>query len=44
MIGEFDLVSVFATAGGGPDGLYRTRQSDEVIEIYLSRRGRSALD
>ena len=26
VVGEFDLVSVFATAGGGPDGLYRTRQ------------------
>ncbi len=37
VIGEFDLVSVFATAGGGPDGLYRSRQSDEVIEIYLEQ-------
>ena len=37
VIGAFDLVSVFATAGGGPDGLYRTRQDDEVIEIYLDR-------
>ena len=37
VVGEFDLVSVFATAGGGPDGLYRSRQSDEVIEIYLEQ-------
>ncbi len=37
VVGEFDLVSVFATAGGGPDGLYRSRQSDDVIEIYLER-------
>jgi hypothetical protein len=37
VIGEFDLVSVFATAGGGPDGLYRSRQSDDVIEIYLEQ-------
>lgn len=35
--GEFDLVSVLATAGGGPDGLYRTRQADEVISIYLEQ-------
>lgn len=35
--GAFDLVSVFATAGGGPDGLYRTRQDDRVIEIYLEQ-------
>ena len=33
----FDLVSVFATAGGGTDGLYRVRQSPDVIEIYLDR-------
>ncbi len=33
----FDLVSVFATAGGGPDGLYRTRQDEQVIEIYLEQ-------
>lgn len=37
VIGGFDLVSVFATAGGGPDGLYRTRQADEVISIYLDQ-------
>jgi hypothetical protein len=37
VVGEFDLVSVFANAAGGPDGLYRTRQSDEVIEIYLAQ-------
>lgn len=36
VIGEFDLVSVFATAGGGPDGLYRTRQSEDVIALYLA--------
>lgn len=35
--GAFDLVSVFATAGGGPDGLYRTRQDDQIIEIYLEQ-------
>ena len=37
VVGEFDLVSVFATAGGGPDRLYRTRQSDEVIGLYLAQ-------
>ena len=37
VVGEFDLVSVFANAAGGPDGLYRTRQSDEVIAIYLEQ-------
>ncbi|MET0749592.1 MAG: hypothetical protein ABWZ43_00910 [Solirubrobacterales bacterium] len=41
VIAEFDLVSVFATAGGGPDGLYRSRQYPEVIDIYL-RRARAA--
>ena len=35
--GAFDLVSVFATAGGGPDGRYRTRQDPEVIQIYLDQ-------
>jgi hypothetical protein len=35
--GGFDLVAVFATAGGGPDGLYRTRQDDEIIQIYLDQ-------
>ncbi len=35
--GAFDLVSVFATAGGGPDGLYRSRQDDEIIAIYLEQ-------
>jgi hypothetical protein len=35
--GAFDLVSVFATAGGGPDGLYRTRQDDQIIQIYLDQ-------
>jgi hypothetical protein len=35
--GAFDLVAVFATAGGGPDGLYRTRQDDDVIQIYLDQ-------
>ena len=37
VVGSFDLVSVFATAGGGPDGLYRTRQDDDVIAIYLEQ-------
>jgi hypothetical protein len=37
VLAEFDLVSVFANAAGGPDRLYRTRQSDEVIEIYLAQ-------
>lgn len=37
VVGAFDLVAVFATAGGGPDGLYRTRQADEVIQIYLDQ-------
>ena len=35
--GAFDLVATFATAGGGPDGLYRTRQDPEVIQIYLDQ-------
>jgi hypothetical protein len=35
--GAFDLVSVFATAGGGADGLYRSRQDPEVIQIYLDQ-------
>jgi hypothetical protein len=35
--GAFDLVAVFATAGGGPDGLYRSRQDDEIIQIYLDQ-------
>jgi hypothetical protein len=35
--GAFDLVSVFATAGGGPDGLYRSRQDDQIIQIYLDQ-------
>jgi hypothetical protein len=39
--GAFDLVASFATAAGGPDGLYRSRQDDEIIEIYL-RRARAA--
>jgi hypothetical protein len=33
----FDLVATFATAGGGPDGLYRSRQDDDIIDIYLRR-------
>ena len=37
VLGAFDLVSVFATAGGGPDGRYRTRQDSDVIQIYLDR-------
>jgi hypothetical protein len=46
--GAFDLVTVFATAGGGADGLYRTRQDDQIIEIYLEQArlagGRLILD
>lgn len=37
VVGELDLVSVFATAGAGPDGLFRSRQSDDVIELYLEQ-------
>ncbi len=37
VVGAFDLVSVFATAGGGSDGLYRARQDPGVIQIYLDR-------
>jgi hypothetical protein len=37
VVGAFDLVAVFATAGGGPDGLYRSRQDDQVIQIYLDQ-------
>ncbi len=37
VLGAFDLVSVFATAGGGPDDLYRTRQDPDVIQIYLDQ-------
>lgn len=37
VVAAFDLVSVFATAGGGPDGLYRARQDDDVISIYLEQ-------
>ncbi len=37
VVGEFDLVSVFATAGAGGDGLYRFRQPDDVIGIYLAQ-------
>jgi hypothetical protein len=37
VIGEFDLVAAFATAGPGADGLYRSRQSDDVISIYLAQ-------
>lgn len=36
-IGAFDLVSTFATASGGADGLYRSRQSDDIIQIYLDQ-------
>lgn len=48
VLGAFDLVSVFATASGGADGLYRSRQDDRVIEIYLEQaraaRARLILD
>jgi hypothetical protein len=37
VIGAFDLVAVFATAGGGPDGLYRSHQDDQIIQIYLDQ-------
>jgi hypothetical protein len=37
VVGAFDLVAAFATAGGGPDNLYRTRQDDRVIQIYLDQ-------
>lgn len=37
VIGAFDLVSVFATAGRGADGLYRSRQDSEVISVYLEQ-------
>jgi hypothetical protein len=37
VVGAFDLVSVFATAASGPDGLYRSRQADEIIQIYLAQ-------
>lgn len=37
VVGALNLVAVFATAGGGPDGLYRTRQDDDVIRIYLDQ-------
>lgn len=33
----FDLVATFATAGGGPEGLYRTHQDDDIIRIYLRK-------
>jgi hypothetical protein len=48
VVGAFDLVAVFATAAGGPDNRYRTRQDPQVIEIYLERAramdGRLMLD
>ena len=37
VLGAFDLVSVFATAGGGSDGLYRSYQDPAVIQIYLDQ-------
>jgi len=37
VVGAFDLVAVFATAGGGPDGFFRSRQSEDVIRIYLEQ-------
>lgn len=37
VVGAFDLVSVFATAGGGADNLFRTRQDPDIIEIYLEQ-------
>src|SRR3954452_12419665 len=43
VLGEFDLVSVFATAGGGSDGMYRVHQSPEIFEIYLAQARSSGL-
>jgi hypothetical protein len=43
VLGEFDLVSVFATAGGGSDGMYRLRQAPEILEIYLAQARSSGL-
>lgn len=44
----FDLIGVVATASAGADGLYRTRQPDEVIAQYLEQAraigGRLVLD
>jgi hypothetical protein len=42
-VGEFDLVAVFATAGGGPDGLFRTRQAADVIQSYLDQARASGM-
>jgi hypothetical protein len=43
VLGEFDVVSVFATAGGGSDGMYRLRQASEILEIYLAQARDSGL-
>jgi hypothetical protein len=43
VVGAFDLVSVFATAGGGTDCLYRLRQSPDVIGLYLEQARASGL-
>jgi hypothetical protein len=37
VVGAFDLVGVFATAAEGADGMYRLRQDDDVIQIYLNQ-------
>lgn len=47
-IPALDLIAVIATASGGRDGLYRSRQPDELIAAYLRRArrigGRLVLD
>lgn len=48
VIRAFDLIAVMATASPGPDGKYRSRQSDEIIGTYLKQArkldGRLMLD
>ena len=48
VIRAFDLIAVIATASPGPDGKYRSRQSDEIIGTYLKQArkldGRLVLD
>jgi hypothetical protein len=45
VLGAFELIAVIANADPGADGLYRTRQSDEVIGRYLraARRAKAVL-
>ena len=35
LLPAFELISVIATAGPGPEGLYRARQSRDVVRRYL---------